>query len=71
MSTRGARLQTRRSKNKQCAAKQLESVPSAGKKRAALTDVSNQLTVKHPAYHKKVHYYELLTSCIMNYFTPK
>jgi len=49
MTTRGAKLQRRRSKTKH---QDLSS--SAGKKRAALTDVTNQLTVKHPAYHKKV-----------------
>lgn len=54
MNTRGAKLQTRRSKTKQFSAKQSDTLSSAGKKRAALTDVSNQFTVKHPAYHKKV-----------------
>lgn len=53
MNTRGAKLQTRRIKAKQSSAKQQNS-SSAGKKRAALTDVTNQHIVKHPAYHKKV-----------------
>lgn len=53
MITRGAKLQTRRSKAKQSTAKQQGS-SSAGKKRAALTDVTNHLTGKHAAYHKKV-----------------
>ena len=54
MTTRGAKLQSRRSKTKQFAAKQPDSLSSAGKKRSALTDVTNHFTVKHPAYHKKV-----------------
>ena len=53
MTTRGAKLQTRRSKAKQFTAKQQGS-SSAGKKRAALTDVTNHVTGKHAAYHKKV-----------------
>lgn len=54
MNTRGAKLPTRRIKAKQSSAKQQNSSSSAGKKRAALTDVTNQHIVKHPAYHKKV-----------------
>lgn len=54
MITRGvAKLQGRRNKTKQFPTKQ-DASSSAGKKRAALTDVTNQLTVKHPAYHKEV-----------------
>ena len=64
MTTRGAKLQTRRSKTKQLTAKQQGS-SSAGKKRAALTDVSNHLTGKHPAYHKKVD--NTIHQIIINY----
>lgn len=54
MITRAAKLQTRRSKAKQFTGKQQgDGLSSAGKKRAGLADVTNQLTVKHPAYHKK------------------
>ena len=56
MITRAAKLQTRRSKAKQFTGKQQgDGLSSAGKKRAGLADVTNQLTVKHPAYHKKVN----------------
>ena len=56
MTTRGAKVQARRNKAKQVAAKQQPGSSSAGKKRAALSDVTNHLTGKHPAYHKKVHH---------------
>ena len=58
MTTRGAKLQTRRGKTKQF--KQHDCLSSAGKKRAALGDVTNHLTVKHPAYHKKVELYHIM-----------
>lgn len=51
MTTRAAKLQTRRGKTKQF--KQHDCLSSAGKKRSALSDVTNHVTTKHPAYHKK------------------
>ena len=53
MTTRAAKLQTRRGKTKQF--KQHDCLSSAGKKRSALSDVTNHVTTKHPAYHKKVN----------------
>jgi len=49
MTSRGARLQTRRNRTKQHT-----SAPSSAGKKRALTDVTNQVAVKHAAYPKKV-----------------
>ena len=65
MTTRAAKLQARRGKMKQF--KQHDCLSSAGKKRAALGDVTNQLTVKHPAYHKKVEQYYIVIYSYMCY----